>query len=145
MDKQAQTTKLFEVIWLQKAIVSELQEDTSEQVASQIAKSLEKSTNILASTLHLTWSDLFSSFTILALVALALSFILFNENALCISNLNIRMMNMESELSDVKSILNWILATVLGKTTNRNENTNIKERNILGWELHESVKKADFL
>lgn len=128
-----------------KQVDSKSQENIFERVASRIAKSLEKSTNILASTFCSIGFDLSSSSTVSALATLALSSILSNDNTLSISNLNTRMIIMESKLGNVKSILNRILATVSGKTINRNENTNIGKRNITEWELYDSVEQADFL
>ena len=114
----------------QKRAGSESQENASERVASRIAESLEKSTNVLASALRSARSDPPSSSTTSTSAGPASSSLSSNDNALSISNLNNRMTNMESELDDVKSILSRILAAVLGGTTTRNENTNIREGNI---------------
>ena len=94
------------------------QENASERVASQIAESLGKSTNVLASVFRSSRSNPPSS------APTNLSFPSNNTfNALSISNLNTRITNMESKLGDVKSMLSKILAAVSGGTTTRNENT----------------------
>lgn len=84
------------------------------RVTFYIAKSLKKSINILASTFYSAQSDLISSILILAIPSL---FPLSNADisALKILNSNTRMTNIESELGDIKCILNRILAIVSGR------------------------------
>lgn len=83
---------------------------------------MKKSTNVLASVLCSSQSNLPSS-------APTTSSLPSNNtsNALSISNQNTRITNMESELGDIKSMLSKILATVSGRTTTRNENTDEEE------------------
>lgn len=78
---------------------------------------MEKSINILANALYLSQSNLPS------FAPITFSLLINNiSNTLSIFNLNIRIMNIELELGDVKSIFSRILAVVSEKTTIRNEN-----------------------
>lgn len=106
----------------QKRANSGSQKNTSEQVASRIAGSLKKSTNVLASVFYSSWSDSPSSASTTSSLPSNNS-----SNALSISNLNTRIMNIELELGDIKSMMSRILAAISGKTTTKNENTDGKE------------------
>ena len=101
--------------WKQKQADSEPQEheNPSERVVCRIAKSLEKSTNILASALYSARSDLANS-TLTSTRPISPPLSNADISTLSIFNLNIRMTNIKLELSDVKPMLNRILAAIFG-------------------------------